>query len=81
MLGERLLAVGKHEYFVMMSTTDTSGTKYYEWVRTASDSETVHPAGTTGWTIANVGRAKLSTSSWEDLGSSHTVLLHIAADE
>ena len=69
------------KYFVMMSTTDTSGTKYYEWVRTASDSETVHPAGTTGWTIANVGRAKLSTSSWEDLGSSHTVLLHIAADE
>ena len=68
------------KYFVMMSTTDTSGTKYYEWVRTASDSETVHPAGTTGWTIANVGRAKLSTSSWEDLGSSHTVLLHIAAD-
>ena len=69
------------KYFVMMSTTDTSGTKYYEWVRTASDSETVHPAGTTGWTIANVGRAKLSTSSWEDLGSSHTVLLHVAADE
>ena len=67
------------KYFVVMSTADTSGSRVYRLVRTASDAEAVHPSGN-GWSIADVGRGKLSTGDWVDLGDSHTGLLHIAAD-
>ena len=67
------------KYFVVMSTADTSGSRVYRLARTASDAEAVHPSGN-GWSIADVGRGKLSTGDWVDLGDSHTGLVHIAAD-
>ena len=68
-------------YFVVMSTADTSGaTALYRLERTTSDAEAVHPSGN-GWTIANVGRSKTGSAAWEDLASSQTGLVHVAADE
>ena len=68
------------KYFVVMSTADTSGaTALYRLERTTSDAEAVHPTGN-GWAIANVARYKQGSAAWADIGNSHTVLLHVAAD-
>ena len=68
-------------YFVVMSTADTSGaTALYRLERTTSDAEAVHPSGNE-WSIADVGRSKTGSAAWEDLASSQTALLHIAADD
>ena len=65
-------------YFVVMSTADTSGNRWYIVETTVADAETVHPAAN-GWSIANTGRAKLGTNAWADMGLSRTALLHVAA--
>ena len=67
-------------YFVVMSTTDTSGLRWYVLRTTPSDVETAHPAAN-GWSIANVGRFKQGSAAWVDYGNSRTPLLHIAADD
>ena len=45
------LEAGK-TYYVVMTTSDTSGNAYYSWRENTSDSETVTPSGN-GWSIAN----------------------------
>ncbi len=65
-------------YFVVMSTADTSGLRWYIVETTVADAETVHPAAN-GWSIANTGRDKLGTNAWADMSLSRTVLLHVAA--
>ena len=60
------------KYFVVMSTADTSGgvvPKHYRWKTTASEAEAVHPTGTAGWGIADVGRYKSGSNAWAALGS------------
>ena len=78
--GGRLPLSASTTYFVVMSTGDASGTRFYQLARTASDAEAVHPSGN-GWSIADVGRVKQGSVAWANLGSSHTGLLHIAADD
>ena len=68
------------KYFVVMSTADTSGSKFYRARLTASDAEAVHPSSN-GWSIADVGRGKNGSNAWADHASSQTGLLHIAADD
>ena len=66
-------------YFVVMSTTDSSGTaRGYKLRTTLSDGETLHPA-TNGWSLADAGRTKSGTSAWAAAGSGRTPMLHVAA--
>ena len=68
------------KYFIVMSTADTDGVKFYQMKLTTSDAEAVHPSGNE-WSIENVGREKNGSAAWVDLASSQTGLLHIAADD
>ena len=65
-------------YFVVMSTNDTSGSKYYALDTTVWDAETKYPASN-GWSIANTGRSKAGSNAWAALSSSRSPMLHVAA--
>ena len=68
-------------YFVVMSTGDTSGSKYYALDTTVFDAQTGHPASN-GWSIANAGRSKAGSAAWAALGTlnlGRSPMLHVAA--
>ena len=66
-------------YFVVMSTTDSSGSaRGYKLRTTLSNAETPHPAAN-GWSVADAGRTKSGTAAWAAAGSGRTPMLHVAA--
>ena len=67
-------------YFVVMSTSDTTGSRKvaYWWRKTSSNTETLTPAGN-GWSIADGGLNDLG-SGWTAMTRFATTVMHVAAD-
>ena len=67
-------------YWAVMSTGDTSASKYYKWVATDSNAQTAHP-GSNGWTIGDVMKSKIGANAWGNFTANRTGMLHVAAYE
>ena len=71
------LAKGK-DYFVVIGTSDTSGSNYYYWRPISSTDETRVPTGN-GWSIADTGWYKLGSGDW--VGYGNTAAIKVVAME
>ena len=58
------------DYFVVMTTSDTSGNRYYRWRKVSSDDESKTPANN-GWSIANGLR---EDDNWSTLATQSGVM-------
>lgn len=66
--------------FVVMSTSDASGTAPYRWKTGNADGEARHPSDN-GFSLAESGRQKLGTAVWTKMSSSRTAVMHVATND